>query len=288
MNDRADFDSLVPEVKFSRRGFIASSVATGFALAAQPISAQTVITTSADGLDAGMAMVPSGGAQLPVYYAAPKKAGKYPVILVVQEIFGLHEHIKDVARRFAKAGYFAIAPDLYFRTGDATKIADIPTLQREIVSKATDAQVMGDLDACVAWAGSQKAAAANRVGVTGFCWGGRITWLYVAHNPKVKAGVAWYGRLVGDPTPANPSHPINVTDKITRPVLGLYGGADQGIPVVTVERMREGLKAFGNPGEIVVYPDAPHAFHADYRPSYRKAAADDGWKRATAWFRKYV
>lgn len=288
MNDRADFDSLVPQVKFTRRGFMASSAATGFALAAQPICAQTVIRTSADGLDVGETRIQAAGGMLPIYYAAPKKAGKHPVVLVVQEIFGLHEHIKDVTRRFAKAGYFAIAPDLFFRTGDATKISDIPTLQREIVSKASDQQVMSDLDACVVWAGEQKAANVQRLGVTGFCWGGRITWMYVSHNANVKAGVAWYGRLVGDPTPANPTHPVNQVHRMTRPVLGLYGEADQGIPVVTVDRMKEGLKAFGNPGEFVVYKDAPHAFHADYRPSYRKEAAEDAWKRANAWFRKYL
>jgi carboxymethylenebutenolidase len=289
MNDRADFDSLVPEVAFSRRGFIASSLATGFAAAAGPVMAQTMITTSADGLDVGEQQIPARDRSIPAYVALPKRAGKYPVVLVVQEIFGVHEHIKDVCRRFARAGYMAIAPELFVRQGDASKISDIPTLFREIVSKVPDEQVMSDLDACVAWAGKTAKANTQKLGITGFCWGGRITWLYVAHNPKVDAGVAWYGRLVGDPTPNSPRNPIDLTDKIDRPVLGLYGGADQGIPVATVERMRAGLAAFGNDKKsmIHVYEGAPHAFYADYRPSYRKEAADDGWKRALAWFKQH-
>ena len=288
MNDRVDFDSLVPAVPFSRRGFIAGSVASGFALAAQPIMAQQVITTDTNGLTAGEISIPASDRQIPAYHAQPARAGRFPVILVVQEIFGVHEHIKDVCRRFAKAGYHAIAPEMFVRQGDATKISDVPTLIREIVSKVPDAQVMSDLDACVAWASKQAKSNTAKLGITGFCWGGRITWLYTAHNPKVDAGVAWYGRLIGDPTPNSPFNPIDVADKLDRPVLGLYGGADQGIPVATIARMRAGLFAFGfaDKSQIVIYDDAPHAFHADYRPSYRKAAADDGWKRCLAWFRK--
>jgi len=214
-------------------------------------------------------------------------AANAPVVLVVSEIFGVHEHIADVARRFAKAGYFAIAPELFVRQGDAGSYGEIAKLIAEVVNKVPDAQVMADLDACVAWAKGQGADT-GRTAVTGFCWGGRITWLYSAHNPAVKAGVAWYGRLVGAPSALTPAHPVDLAGKLNGPVLGLYGGQDTGIPLDTVEKMKAALAA-GSPAakksEFVVYPDAPHAFHADYRPSYRKDAADDGWKRCLAWFK---
>jgi carboxymethylenebutenolidase len=208
-------------------------------------------------------------------------------VLVVQEIFGVHEHIKDVCRRFAKAGFLAIAPELYARQGDPSKYTDIPTLFKEVVSKVPDAQVMSDLDATVAWAAG-NGGDPKRVGTTGFCWGGRITWLYLAHNPKVKAGVAWYGRVVGDSTANTPRHPIDLAASIRQPVLALYGGADTGIPNESIYRMMAALQAAGNTrSELVLYKDMPHAFHADYRPSYRKEAAEDAWKRAVAWFKTH-
>jgi len=207
------------------------------------------------------------------------------VILVVQEIFGVHEHIKDVTRRFAKAGYMAIAPEMYHRQGDVSQMKDNKEIFAKVVSKVPDAQVMGDLDSAVAWAG-KNSGNVEKLGITGFCWGGRITWLYTAHNPNVDAGVAWYGRLVGDKSAMTPVHPIDVVDRINAPVLGLYGGADAGIPNDTVDQMNAALKKAGKKSMIHLYPDTPHAFHADYRPSYRKEMADDGWKRALEWFRK--
>ncbi|HKY01913.1 MAG TPA: dienelactone hydrolase family protein [Burkholderiales bacterium] len=288
MNDRptdsSEFDSLFPSPGFTRRSFLASSLATGFALATQPVCAQSVIQTPVTGLEAGETQIPVGGETIPAYYATPIK-GKHAVILVIQEIFGVHEHIKDVCRRLAHAGYFAVAPELFVRQGDVSKLSDIASV-RAVSAKVPDAQVMQDLDAAVSWAAQHARANTDKLGITGFCWGGRITWLYAAHNPKLDAGVAWYGRLVGEATPTTPMHPIDVTDRIQAPVLGLYGGADQGIPVDTVERMRAGLRAFVKPGEIVVYPDAPHAFNADYRPTYRKEVAEDAWKKMLAWFKK--
>jgi carboxymethylenebutenolidase len=198
----------------------------------------------------------------------------------------VHEHIKDVCRRFAKLGYLAIAPELYARQGDVSKITSMSEIM-PIVAKVPDAQVMSDLDAAVAWAEKSGKGAASRLGITGFCWGGRIVWLYAAHSPKLKAGVAWYGRLVGQTNELQTKHPIDVAASLKAPVLGLYGGADQGIPLDTVERMRAALKAAGSKSEIVVYPDAPHGFHADYRPSYRKEPAEDGWKRLQDWFKKH-
>ena len=217
----------------------------------------------------------------------------FPVVLVAQEIFGVHEHIKDVCRRFAKRGYLAIAPELVARQGDPRPYTNTQQLIAEVVSKVPDAQVMGDLDAAVAWAAA-NGGDTGKLAVTGFCWGGRQTWLYAAHQPKVKAGVAWYGRLVGDSTALTPRHPLDVAAQLKAPVLGLYGGADTGIALDTVERMKAALAAAGAQGnaaagasQFVVYPDAPHAFHADYRPSFRKDAAEDGWKRALAWLRQH-
>jgi carboxymethylenebutenolidase len=248
-----------------------------------------MIVTPMDGLEGGDIEVQSFDRKIPAYVAMPKKAGRFPVVLVCQEIFGVHEHIKDVCRRLAQRGYFAIAPEIYVRQGDPKKYTDIPTLLKEVVSKVPDEQVMKDFDACVAYADGHKKTNAKKIGFTGFCYGGRITWLYCAHSKRVKAGVAWYGRLVGDETPLTPRHPVDITDQLKCPVLGLYGGADQGIPLNTVERMRAGLLAFGKDKESIihVYDGAPHAFNADYRPSYRKEAADDGWKRMLAWFKKH-
>jgi carboxymethylenebutenolidase len=267
-----------------RRAFVVTSLGAGFALAVQPVSAQT-IHTSADGLVAGEVKVPVPDGAMPAYRAMPATGANFPVILVVQEIFGVHEHIKDVCRRIAKAGYFAIAPELYARQGDPSKYTEIPKLISEIVSKVPDRQVLGDLDACVAYARSTGRTETSRLGITGFCWGGRIVWLYCAHNPMVAAGVAWYGRLEGQTNDLRPTFPVDIAPTLKVPVLGLYGGADTGIPQESVEKMRAALKTANSKSQIVVYPDTPHAFFADYRPSYRKEAAEDGWKRLQDWFK---
>jgi carboxymethylenebutenolidase len=270
----------------TRREFVVTSLATGFALATLPVSAQT-ITTDTKGIVAGEVKIPVTDGQIPGYRAMPEQGSNFPVILVVQEIFGVHEHIKDICRRLAKLGYFAVAPELYARQGDASKIENIQELLSKIVSKVPDAQVMSDLDATVAWAKASGKADTAKLGITGYCWGGRIVWMYVAHNPNVKAGVAWYGRLVGQSDALHPKHPIDVAKDLHAPVLGLYGEADQGIPTETVERMRTALKAANKTSEFVLYPETPHAFFADYRPSYRREQAVDGWTRLLAWFRKY-
>jgi carboxymethylenebutenolidase len=291
MTDRApvttpDLDSLVPAVPFSRRGFVVSSLAAGFAVSAGPLMAQTMIRTPMDGLVGGDVKIPTAGGDMPGYWAAPAKAGRYPVILVVGEIWGVHEHIKDVVRRLARAGYFAVANEPYWKIGDLAKMTDI----KEVIASAnklTDEQAFADLDATVRWAGTQSKANVGRLGITGFCRGGRMVWMYTAHNPNIKAGVAWYGGLgTGG---AITTTPMDVTDRLNAPVLGLYGGKDGGIPLEQVERLRAGLLAFGKDKESVihVYPEAGHAFLADYRPSYRQAEAEDGWKRMLAWFKKH-
>lgn len=285
--DQADFDSLLPAARMNRRGFVATLAATGFALATQPIMASTVVSTPHDGLTHGRVDIPSGSDTLPAYFARPAEGEQFPVVLVVQEIFGVHEYIQDVCRRLAREGYLAIAPELFFRQGDPTQIESVAEIISGIVSKVPDAQVMGDLDACAAWA-AQNGGDATRLAITGFCWGGRITWLYAAHNPQLKAGVAWYGRLDGAPADNTPQHPIDVAGTLHAPVLGLYGGQDQGIPLDDVEMMSSALKDASSPSDIIVYPDAPHAFHADYRPSYRQPEAEDGWKRLLAWFGEHV
>ena len=275
------------ELALSRRDFMRSSVGTGFAAAVLPVQAQTQVKTPSDGLVVGEVTVPVGDFKLPAYRAAPAGQARAPLVLVVSEIFGVHEHIADVARRLARAGYFAVAPELFVRQGDAGSYGEIAKLIAEVVAKAPDAQVMADLDATVAWARGQGADT-QRLGITGFCWGGRITWLYSAHNPGVKAGVAWYGRLEGPRNPLQPAHPVDLAGALKAPVLGLYGGQDTGIPLDSVQRMKAALAA-GSPAarksEFTVYADAPHAFHADYRPSYVKAAADDGWQRCLAWLK---
>jgi carboxymethylenebutenolidase len=286
-----DLLSLMPKIDVNRRQFVVTTLATGFALSVQPVSAET-ITTDTTGLDAGEVKIPVPDGEIPGYRAMPSSGGPFPTILVVQEIFGVHEHIKDLCRRLAKVGYCAVAPELYARQGDVSKIANIREVISKVVSKVPDKQVMSDLDATVAWAKKSGKANTSKLGITGFCWGGRIVWLYAAHSPGLKAGVAWYGRLAAsnqnDPHPdLHPKQPLDLVDQLKAPVLGLYGGADQGIPVATVDKMREALKAAGKPGELVVYPDAPHGFNADYRPSYDKAAAEDGWKRMLDWFKRY-
>ncbi|TAG83025.1 MAG: dienelactone hydrolase family protein [Betaproteobacteria bacterium] len=284
---KRELDSLVPALPLNRRGFIVTSLGAGFAAATLPIAAQTAITTSADGLVAGEVKVPTKDGDIPAYRAMPATGSGFPVVLVVQEIFGVHEHIKDVCRRFAKAGYFAIAAEMFARQGDVSKMTDVPKIISDVVSKVPDSQVMADLDACVAYARASGKANADKLAVTGFCWGGRITWLYAAHNQNVKAGGAWYGRLVGQASANTPKHPIDLVAQINAPVLGLYGDADTGIPNDTVARMEDALRAAGKKSEIILYPDAPHAFHADYRPSYRKATAEDAWKKLIDWFKKH-
>lgn len=248
-----------------------------------PVTAPA-IATSADGLVTGVVKVPARDCDLPAYRAMPAAGRNFPVVLVVQEIFGVHEHIRDVCRRLARLGYFAIAPELYVRQGDPSKIGDIPTLINDIVAKVHDTQVNADLDACVAYAKSSGNADVARLGITGFCWGGRTTLMYAGHNPNLKAAVAWYGPTNRAYAPGDKSAQ-DVAGSVRAAVLGLYGGADAGIPADTVRELEAKLKAAGVKAEFVIYPDTPHAFHADYRPSYRREAAEDGWRRAMAWLK---
>lgn len=286
---RADLDSLNPAVDWGsgdRRDFLRAALGTGFAAAVMPVMAQTMTRTDTDGLLAGEVTIRSGDLDMRAYRAQPEGKSQLPVVLVVSEIFGVHEHIADIARRFAKLGYLAIAPELFQRQGDPRQYESIPELISKVVSKVPDEQVMRDLDACVAWAGSHQGDT-QQIGVTGFCWGGRITWLYAAHNPRVKAAVAWYGKVVQDKTPLQPQNPIDMAASLRVPVLGLYGGKDAGIPLEGVDRMRDALSRGKSGSEIVVYPDAGHAFHADYRPSYRETEARDGWRRCVDWMRRH-
>ncbi len=282
-----ELESLFPKViDDSRRTFLrVTALPVGFAAAVQPITAQT-ITTDSSGLVAGEVKVASQGVEIPAYRAHPDKPGKFPVILVVEEIFGIHEHIKDLCRRFAKMGHYAIAPECFARVGDPSKYTDFQTLIREVVSKTPDASVMADLDAATAFADKSGKGDTAKLGVTGFCWGGRITWLYAAHNPRVKAGAAWYGRLVGATNELQPKNPIDVVADLKAPVLGLYGAKDRGIPLDSVEKMRAAIQAAGKPSEILVY-EADHGFNADYRPSYHKPSADDAMGKLQAWFRRH-
>lgn len=288
-DSRALLDARDVGATATRRTALKAALGVGYAAAALPIMAQTAIKTPADGLTAGEVMIDVNGFQMPAYRAAPAGKTGLPVVLVLSEIFGVHEYIADTARRFAQAGYLAIAPELFVRQGDAQSYGEIAKLIAEVVSKVPDGQVMGDLDAAVKWAAA-NGGDTRKLGVTGFCWGGRHVWLYAAHNPSVKAAVAWYGRLVGQASELNPKHPVDVAAGLHGPVLGLYGGADTGIPLDTIDKMKTVLAA-GNAAAkastFVVYPDAPHAFHADYRPSFRKEPAEDGWKRATAWFKQH-
>jgi carboxymethylenebutenolidase len=275
-------------VKEGRRQFLVTNLSAGFALAVSPVTAAT-ITTDANGLDAGEVQIPTtDGGTIPGYRAVPKTGVKHPVVLVVQEIFGVHEHIKDLCRRLAKDGYMAIAPEMYSRQGDVSKIENVQEIISKVVSKVPDAQVMSDLDATVAWAGTTGKADTARLAITGFCWGGRVVWLYAAHNSKLKAGAAWYGVLAGQRDPElRPKTVIDIAADIKAPVIGFYGGKDQGITQEHVEQMKAALKAANNStSEINVYPEAPHGFNADYRPSYREADAKDAWAKMLAWFKK--
>jgi carboxymethylenebutenolidase len=292
-----DFDALLPGQSTldgaSRRTALKVALGVGYAAAAMPIMAQTAIKTSSEGLSSGEGIYDVDGFSVPFFYAMPAGKKNLPVILVIQEIFGVHEYIADTCRRFAKAGYLAIAPELYARQGDPAQFAEMAKLMSEVVSKVPDAQVMGDLDGAVKWAG-ENGGNLKKVGITGFCWGGRITWLYSEQSKHVKAGVAWYGRLVGTASALTPRHPLELAADLKAPVLGLYGGQDGGIPLTTINQMKDALAqaaAKGNvaarDSEFVVYKDAPHAFHADYRPSYRKEPAADGFARALAWFKTH-
>jgi carboxymethylenebutenolidase len=280
-----DRRSLSPSLDLSRRRMLVTTLATGFAVAVQPVAAQTMIVTDANGLEAGEIKIKTSDGEIPGYRAMPASGGPFPVILVVQEIFGVHEHIRDLCRRLAKLGYFAISAELYARQGDVSKLSAIDEIIKTVVSKVPDAQVMSDLDAAVAFAKASGKADVTRLAITGFCWGGRITWLYSAHNPGVKAGIAWYGRLVGNVTDSTPKHPVDIAADLKAPVLGLYGAADQGIPLDTVEKMRSACKTAGKTCDIVVYPDTPHAFNADYRPSYRPEQAKEAWSRMLTWLK---
>lgn len=273
----------------SRRTALKVALGVGYAAAAAPLMAQTAITTSSEGLTSGEGRFDVAGFSVPFYYAAPQGKKNPPIILVVHEIFGVHAYIADTCRRLAQAGYLAIAPELFARQGQPSKYTEIPKLIAEVVSKVPDAQVLTDLDAALVWAGA-NGGNLSRVGITGFCYGGRMTWLYAAHNPQVRAGVAWYGRLLGTSSALSPQHPVDVVAKLNGPVLGLYGAQDTGIPLTTVNQMKDALAQAGSQGnnaaknsQFVVFRDAPHAFHADYRPSYRKQAAEDGFKQAIAW-----
>ena len=292
-DQKSEFDALLPgqstEAGASRRTALKAALGVGYAATAMPIMAQTVIKTSPEGLKTGETTFEVNGFKVPAFYAAPAGKNNLPVILVIQEVFGVHEYIADIARRFAKAGYLAIAPELFARQGDPTQYGEVAKLMAEIVSKVPDQQVMADLDGAVKWAGA-NGGNLKKVGITGFCWGGRITWLYAAQSKNVKAGVAWYGRLVGQPSALTPKHPVDLAVGMNAPVLGLYGGQDGGIPVSTVATMQNALAAgskAAKASQFVLYPDAPHAFHADYRPSYRKEAAADGFKQALAWFKTH-
>jgi carboxymethylenebutenolidase len=279
--------------KTSRRAFLRNTSAAGllggFAIAARPIQAQQLISTDFDGLESDEAFIAENGVELYAYYAKPQNAkGPLPVVIVCSEIFGVHEHIADVARRFAKQGYLAIAPEFFTRAGDPTSLGTIAEILKEIVGETPDAQVMDDIRACLAWA-TKNGGDPSRIGVTGFCWGGRITWLACANIPEVKAGVAWYGRLVGDQSANFPAHPVDLAKDLKAPVLGLYGEKDDGISLETVDQMKQALSAATNnaaaqASRFEIYPDAPHAFHADYRASYREEAAKDGWAKCLAWF----
>ena len=273
----------------TRRSALKAALGVGYVAAAGPLMAQTAVKTSAEGLVSGEVTIDVNGFRMPAYRSAPAGKTGLPVVLVVSEIFGVHEYIADVTRRLARQGYLAIAPELFVRQGDPSDFGEVARIQSEIIAKVADAQVLGDLDACVAWAGAHGGDL-NRVAITGFCWGGRIVWLYAAHQPRLKAAVAWYGRLTGAANAMTPQHPLDLVAQYKAPVLGLYGGADTGIPLEGVERMKTALaqgSAAARASEFVVYPDTPHAFHADYRPSYRQGPAEDGWQRLLAWLRRY-
>lgn len=269
----------------ARRGFVMSSLISGLTLATTRVEAQ-VIHTPGTGLALAETQIPVSGGSLPVYLARPAKGGPFPIVVVIEEIFGVHEYIKDVCRRLATEGYLAVAPELYARIADLSKMSDVGQIIKEVILKAPDAQLLSDLDATAAWAAANGGDGARRA-VTGFCRGGRNTWLDAAHDAGLKAAVAWYGPVVGPTSDIQPHTPLDLAGELKCPLLGLYGGADQSINVADVQHAAERAKAAGKIVDLVVYPDAPHGFHADYRPTYHAADATDGWQRMLAWFRKY-
>lgn len=269
----------------ARRGMMMTGLISGFTLATQRVEAQEVHTDT-DGLEAGEVQIPTNDGTLPAYFARPARQGSFPIVLVNEEIFGVHEYIADVCRRLAKLGYLAVATEYYARIGDLSKMTDVAQIVTNVISKAPDAQYMADLDSTAAWA-ARNHGNASRMGVIGFCRGGRQTWLYAAHNEHLKAAVAFYGPLGGTPTPIQPRTALELADQIKCPLLGLYGGKDPGIPLDLVRQAEGKAKAAHKTVDIVIYPDAPHGFHADYRPSYRQADAEDAWKRALAWLERY-
>ena len=269
----------------ARRGMLMSGLISGFTLAVTPVEAQ-VIHTDSSGLTDGEVKIPTDGGDMPGYYAKPSSGGPFPTILVIEEIFGVHEHIKDICRRLAKLGYLAVAPELYARQGDLSKMTDVQQIISQVISKAPDDQLLKDLDNAVAWAG-KNGGDTSRLGVTGFCRGGRNTWLYDAHSSKVKAAVAWYGPIAGATSTIQPKTPMDIATELHAPLLGLYGGQDTGIKMDDVRAAAAKAEKAGKTVEIHIYEDAPHGFNADYRPSYRKADAEDGWKRMLAWFKKH-
>ena len=278
--------SFTPPLEENRRQFLVTKLAAGFAAAVCPIAAEAIHTDS-EGLTASEVKIAVRDGEIPGYRAMPARGGPFPTVLVVQEIFGVHEHIRDLCRRLAKIGYFAVAPEMYARQGDVSQIQSIQDIISKVVSKVPDSQVLADLDDTVAWAGKSGHADTSRLAVTGFCWGGRVVWLYAAHSSKLKAGAAWYGQIKGETGEMRPKTALELAPEMKAPVLGLYGGKDQGIPADQVEQMRAALKAANKTAEIIVYPDAGHGFNADYRPSYNETAAKDAWARMLAWFRKY-
>ncbi len=270
----------------ARRGFVMTSLMTGLTLAAKRAEAEPIHTDAA-GLVAGQVQVPVADGSLPAYAARPAGAGPFPTVLVIEEIFGVHEYIKDICRRLAKAGYLAVAPELYARLGDLSKMTDPHLIVRDVISRAPDATVLGDLDATAAWASAKGDGDRERLAVTGFCRGGRDTWLYAAHNPRLRAAIAWYGPLGGETSAIQPHDAGEMAGRLECPLLGLYGGADPSTTPEQIRAAEAAAKAAGRTVEIVVYPDAPHGFHADYRPSYRPGPAEDGWHRMLAWLQRY-
>jgi carboxymethylenebutenolidase len=282
----SDIVGLTKTAPLSRRGFMTASAAAaaGYTLAAGPVRAD-VITTDTNGLETGTAKIKVADGEMPGYFARPAGVKNPPVVLVAMEIFGLHEYIKDVTRRLAKLGAFAVAPDYYFRKGDLTKVTEMSKLI-PLVNSKPDSELLSDLDSTVEWAKSQGGDT-SRLGIIGFCRGGRTVWEYAAHSNALKAGVAFYGPPVDAPNPLWPKSPMQLAPEMKAPVLGLYGEADQGIPVAQVEEFKAALARANKTAEFKIYPGAPHGFHADYRPSYRKEAAEDAWAQMQAWLKKY-
>ena len=284
MNDLNESDGL-RDYPLARRGVLMTGLISGFTLATQRAEAQAIHTGTA-GIETGETRIPTTDGQLPAYFAKPPGSGPFPVILVNEEIFGVHEYIKDVCRRWAKLGYFAVATEYYARIGDLSKMTDVKQIIADVIARAPDAQYMADLDSTAAWAMGNGGDAA-RLGVMGFCRGGRQTWLYAAHSSRLKAAVAFYGPLLGAASPIQPRSALDLAADIQCPLLGLYGGADSSISADSVRQAEARAKAAGKIADIVIYPDAGHGFHADYRPSYRQADAEDAWNRAVAWFARF-